>query len=80
VVASVDVIGFLSGLGVGLLLGVVLGPVVRFWLWWHEWLDASREARLTEAVMKRMEAAPRRSGTRGWQVTMSHADERPDPS
>jgi hypothetical protein len=79
VVASVDIIGFLSGLGLGILLGVVLGPVARFWLWWHEWLDASREARLTEEVMERMDAATRRPGKRAWHVPMSHAGQRPGP-
>jgi hypothetical protein len=75
----VDAIGFLSGLGLGILLGVLLGPVARFWLWWHEWLEASREARLTEEVMKRMEAPTRGSAKRAWHAPMSPADQRPGP-
>lgn len=48
----------LSGLVVGLFLGLLLGPVLRFWLAWHTWTEASREARLTEDVLERMEAGP----------------------
>ena len=47
---------FLSGLLVGAFLGFVLGPVFRFWLRWQEWTRASREAQLTESVLRRMEA------------------------
>ncbi len=49
---------FIGGLVLGVFLGVVIGPVVRLWLSWHEWAAASREARLTEAVLKRMDARP----------------------
>jgi hypothetical protein len=49
---------FLSGLVLGVLLGILLGPVIRLWLTWREWAEASREARLTEAVLKRMDARP----------------------
>lgn len=50
---------FLSGLALGLVLGLLVGPLLRFWLTWHEWAAASREARLTERVLERMEAGPR---------------------
>jgi hypothetical protein len=49
---------FLGGLVLGVFLGVVLGPVIRLWLSWHQWVEASREARLTEDVLKRIDARP----------------------
>jgi hypothetical protein len=49
---------FVSGLILGVLLGLVLGPILRFWLAWHEWVAASRGARLTEDVLRRMDAGP----------------------
>jgi hypothetical protein len=49
---------FLTGLVLGLVIGFVAGPLVRFWLAWHEWRDSSREARLTEATMNRMDEGP----------------------
>jgi accessory colonization factor AcfC len=47
---------FIGGLMLGVFLGIVLGPAIRLWVTWHEWTAASREARLTEDVMKRMDA------------------------
>jgi uncharacterized membrane protein len=43
--------GFLIGAGIGFLLG----PAVRSWLAYREWADASRQARLTEEILARME-------------------------
>ncbi len=50
---------FVSGLILGILLGLVLGPILRLWLTWHDWVSASRQARLTEDVLKRMDEGPR---------------------
>jgi hypothetical protein len=44
----------LAGLLIGFILGLVIGPVLRSWLTWREYLDASREARLHEETMRRM--------------------------
>ncbi|HEX9824181.1 MAG TPA: hypothetical protein VGB51_07300 [Actinomycetota bacterium] len=52
---------FVGGLALGLLLGVVVGPLVRLWISWREWSEASREARLTEDVLEAMERRPWRS-------------------
>lgn len=60
-VAEVAVAELVAGLVLGALLGFLLGPVVRFWLAWREWTEASREARLTDAVLERMEAGPWRA-------------------
>lgn len=57
-VAVIALAEFLSGLVLGVFLGIILGPAIRLWLTWHEWAEASREARLTEDVLKRMDARP----------------------
>ncbi|MFN2590568.1 MAG: hypothetical protein ABR518_07335 [Actinomycetota bacterium] len=49
---------FLSGLAVGLVIGFALAPVVRLWIAWHEWRDASSQARSTEASLKREAEGP----------------------
>ena len=46
------------GLGFGLALGLLIGPVVRSWLIWREWVSASKEANLVADVLDRMEVAP----------------------
>jgi hypothetical protein len=46
------------GLGFGLVLGLLIGPVVRSWLIWREWVSTSREANLVSDVLDRMEVAP----------------------
>jgi hypothetical protein len=49
---------FLGGVVLGALVGIFLGPLIRYWITWREWLDASREARLTEDVLKLMDTGP----------------------
>jgi hypothetical protein len=63
VVTASGLVLFLGGLVLGLFLGIILGPAIRLWITWHEWVAASREARLTEDVMKRMDARPWRFPT-----------------
>ncbi|MEX2406684.1 MAG: hypothetical protein WD834_05035 [Actinomycetota bacterium] len=46
------------GLGFGLVLGLLIGPIVRSWLIWREWVSASKEANLLADVLDRMEVAP----------------------
>ncbi|MGH2674966.1 MAG: hypothetical protein ACRDKA_08830 [Actinomycetota bacterium] len=48
----------LIGLLVGIAIGLLLGPVLRSWLTWREYFNASREARLQEEVLRRMAASP----------------------
>jgi len=52
---------FVGGLVLGLAAGMVVGPLVRLWISWREWSEASREARLTEDVLARMDGRPWRS-------------------
>jgi hypothetical protein len=44
----------LIGLLLGIVIGMVLGPLIRSWLTWRQYLDASREARLQEDVLRLM--------------------------
>ncbi len=47
--------GFLVGLAIGLCIGFLIGPAVRSWLAVREWAEASRQARLADRVIARME-------------------------
>jgi hypothetical protein len=44
----------LFGLVIGILVGLLLGPALRSWLAWREYVEASREARLHEEILRRM--------------------------
>lgn len=44
------------GLILGCFVGLLLGPLLRAWLSWREWVTASREAQLLGDVLERMEA------------------------
>ena len=44
----------LIGLAIGILLGLAIGPLFRSWLAWREYVDANREARLHEDVLRLM--------------------------
>lgn len=57
-VAVGSVSSFLGGMVLGALVGIFLGPLIRTWITWREWADASREARLTEDVLKLMDSGP----------------------
>lgn len=46
----------LVGLVLGSFVGLLLGPLLRLWLSWREWVSASREADLVGDVLERMEA------------------------
>ena len=46
---------FVVGLLLGLCIGVLVGPALRSWLSYREWADASREARLADRLLERME-------------------------
>jgi hypothetical protein len=47
---------FLVGLLLGLVIGLLVGPVLRSWLIFREWSDASREAKLADRLVTRLEA------------------------
>lgn len=42
------------GLLLGIVIGLLIGPLVRSWLAWREYVDASREASLTDDVIRFM--------------------------
>jgi hypothetical protein len=44
----------LIGLLLGIVIGLVISPLLRSWLAWRQYVEASREARLTEDVLRRM--------------------------
>jgi hypothetical protein len=61
---------FVAGVIIGVFLGLLLGPILRSWLAWREWVEASREAELTERFLARWEDETDRSrngpsGSRG---------------
>ena len=43
------------GLLIGCVLGGLLGPAFRSWQAYREWADASREVRLTDRLLEKME-------------------------
>jgi hypothetical protein len=43
------------GLVIGTAIGFLAGPILRHWLAWREWTDASRESRLTDELLTRLE-------------------------
>jgi hypothetical protein len=45
------IVGLLIGAGIGFFAG----PLLRHWLAWREWADASREADLTDELLRRLE-------------------------
>jgi hypothetical protein len=47
---------FIAGLFVGMAVGFLAGPAVRSWLARREWMEASRQVRLTDEVLARLEA------------------------
>jgi hypothetical protein len=52
---------FVAGLIIGLFLGLLMGPILRSWLAWREWVDASKAADLTERFLARWEEEEARS-------------------
>jgi hypothetical protein len=58
----------LIGLVLGIVIGLLLSPLLRSWLAWREYAEASREARLAEGVLRRMSESatdlPEISGSR----------------
>jgi hypothetical protein len=46
---------FVVGLLVGCCIGVLVGPVFRSWQTYREWSEASREVRLADRLLERME-------------------------
>lgn len=48
----------LIGLLLGIVIGLVVGPLLRSWLAWREYIEASREARLQEEILRLMSESP----------------------
>jgi Na+/H+ antiporter NhaA len=47
---------FLVGMIVGACLGFLVGPALRSWLSYREWAEASRQERLVDQLVTRMES------------------------
>lgn len=47
-----------AGLLIGFVLGLLMGPILRSWLLWREYAEASHEARLHEEALRRMGVPP----------------------
>jgi Na+/glutamate symporter len=47
-----------TGLIVGFVLGLLVGPILRSWLTWKQYLEASREAQLHEEILRLMSQSP----------------------
>jgi hypothetical protein len=43
------------GILIGIAVGLLAGPVLRAWLTYLEWTETSREARLTEELISRLD-------------------------
>jgi len=50
------------GLLLGACIGVLVGPAFRSWQAYREWADASREVRLADRLLERMEIDADRNG------------------
>jgi hypothetical protein len=46
---------FIAGLLVGCCIGILVGPAFRSWQIYREWTEASREVRLADRLLDRME-------------------------
>jgi len=46
---------FIVGLFVGCCIGILVGPAFRSWQIYREWVEASREVRLADRLLERME-------------------------
>ena len=58
------------GLLIGCVLGVLVGPAFRSWQAYREWADASREVRLADRLIEKMEVDADLDG----HVPTDHAD------
>ena len=47
---------FLVGILVGCVIGVLVGPAFRSWQFYREWSEVSREVRLADRLLTRLEA------------------------
>lgn len=46
---------FIAGFLLGASIAFLLGPAVRSWLAYREWADASKQARMTDQILARMQ-------------------------
>ena len=56
--APAHFVQFSAGAAVGMFLGLFVGPRLRSWLGWRDWVDASREADLADRPLKRFGDGP----------------------
>lgn len=53
---------FVVGLVLGLCVGLLVGPALRSWLVFREWSEASREAKLADRLVTRIESDAEEGG------------------
>jgi hypothetical protein len=58
----------LFGLVIGIFIGLLVGPALRSWLAWREYVEAGREARLHEEILRRMAGSAPPSAENGRQT------------
>jgi hypothetical protein len=58
---SAMVVGVLIGLVIGVAVGLAAGPWLRSWISWREYVQASREARLHDEILRLMSSADDRT-------------------
>jgi hypothetical protein len=46
------------GMVVGFVLGLLVGPILRSWLIWRQYVEASREAQLHDEILRLMSDPP----------------------
>jgi hypothetical protein len=56
--AGTGIADLLVGLVLGLCIGLLVAPAFRAWQARREWIEASREAHLTDRLLRRLEDEP----------------------
>jgi hypothetical protein len=73
---SADGIGDLVvGIVLGLCLGLLVGPAIRSWQIRREWVEASREARLADRLLQRLEGDVEQDGAAGGPADAGRTDD-----
>lgn len=47
-----------TGLIVGFVVGLLIGPIFRSWMTWKQYVEASREAQLHDEILRLMSDPP----------------------
>jgi hypothetical protein len=55
----------------GFVFGLIAGPILRSWIVWREYRDASRQARLADEALRRMQLG---EDVPGWERDEAYPD------